>query len=284
MTTEPLSTINLDFASDHAITHAGDFLEELRSSGLQIYWPYSEDWDGETMPVITFIPDEDSDSCLAFSRTVLSDGSVALEDIQVDEDYAMNHPVWVVNWNEDSDFLTPQMLEKLGLDSEVSPATRSSSSVKSLKIKEFKAHRNYDPWYCGASEFFVKCGSVENFSATTTDDLKLYYASMTDLEIVVKRKKVGSDIRINTLLVSEWTDQLEECAFLMIEDDGGTTTTWKCNATVKIKSKSYGVEIEFPFHKRDDIVWWVTLSNSYLESVSGSAVRLGDVSITFTLG
>ena len=29
---------------------------DLASSGLQIYWPYSENWDKKSMPVITFCP------------------------------------------------------------------------------------------------------------------------------------------------------------------------------------------------------------------------------------
>ena len=37
--------------------HQGLFIQEaLKESGLQIYWPCCEDWDGETIPVITFDP------------------------------------------------------------------------------------------------------------------------------------------------------------------------------------------------------------------------------------
>ena len=68
--------------------------------------------------------------------------------------------------------------------------------------------------------------------------------------INVKRKQVGKSIRFNTVVVSEWTPQLEECVFLMIEDDGGKQTSWKASGLVKIKSKSYGFEVELPFRRK----------------------------------
>ncbi len=153
---------------------------------------------------------------------------------------------------------------------------------RTLVLKEFKAHRNYDSWFAGGSEFFVKCGALNGFSAKTEDELKFYSPSVTDMMINVKRKQVGKSIRFNTVVVSEWTSQLEECVFLMIEDDGGKQTSWKASGLVKIKSKSYGFEIELPFRRNDDLVWRGKLSNNYFEKYNGKPNRFGDVSITFS--
>ena len=90
-------------------------------------------------------------------------------------------------------------------------------------------------------------------------------------------------IRLNTLLVSEWSSQLEDAVLMMVEDDGGKRTSWKCLGTVKIKSKSYGFEVELPLNKNDDIIWRGKLSKNYLEQNNGIANRLGDVSVTFTI-
>jgi hypothetical protein len=38
---------------------ADSFLSALISSDIQIYWPYSENWDGRTLPIITFDPEDD---------------------------------------------------------------------------------------------------------------------------------------------------------------------------------------------------------------------------------
>ena len=271
-------------------TRSGSFLRSLSDSGLQIYWPYSEDWDGKSMPTVTFNPDDASvDSPVRFGegrnvgylRELLPNGAWIVKEVVVDEEYARNHPVWVINRNEDAGHLTPQMVEALYPERAASVSTRAYADVKTLVLKEFKAHRNYDSWLAGGSEFFVKCGALDGFSATTEEELKLYSPSVTDMMINVKRKQVGKSIRFNTVLVSEWTPQLEECAFLMVEDDGGKQTSWKANGVVKIKSKSYGFEVDLPFRRNDDLVWRGKLSGNYFEKYNGKPNRFGDVSVTF---
>lgn len=273
-------------------TRAGSFTEELSGSGLQIYWPYSEDWDGKTMPVITFAPEEETQSCsvitegsgsnVGFLREQLPNGSWIAKEVVVDEEYARTHPVWVINRNEDASYMTPQMIEALYPERAFSVKTRANSDSKTLVLKEFKAHRNYDSWFAGGSEFFVKCGALSGFTAKTEDELKLYSPSVTDMMINVKRKYVGTTLRFNTIVVSEWTPQLEECVFLMIEDDGGKQTSWKASGLVKIKSKSYGFEVDLPFRRNDDLVWRGKLSSYYFEKYNGKPNRFGDVSITFS--
>ena len=202
------------------------------------------------------------------------------------------HPVWVVNVNDDSAYTTYEMLLKQnpgwGQGGDVYIGTKASDNddevdVKSLRLKDFMMRRNYDTWFCGASEFFVKCGLVENFKAKTEDDLRLYVPTITDFVIVVKRRQMGEKIPFSVLLASEWTDQMEDIAFMITEDDGGTITSWKVETSVKIKSKTYGFDIELPIHSRDDIVWRGCLSRRYLLNHSGKTQRFGDVDVTFEI-
>ena len=114
------------------------------------------------------------------------------------------------------------------------------------------------------------------------DSFKLYNPQITDFMLVVKRNQVGQRIPMNIMLVSQWTDQLDNIAFLLTEDDGGTRTEWKCSAVVKVKSKSYGFDVSLPFNSRDDIVWRGELSARYLEKYDGITSRFGDVDLTFS--
>lgn len=277
---DPLSLGNLirERVSGSA-TRSDDFIGELASSNLQIYWPYSDFWDEKSVPVITFIPSDGRESNAGFTTETLPDGSRIVKVIMVDEAYAMTHPVWVVNFNQDSGAITPQMLAK-----KYAPVseTRATTSSKTLRLKEFKAHRQYDPWLSGGSEFFIKIGSLKAFKADVVADLKLYNPEITDLMIKIKRGQVGKALRYNTILVSDWSEQLNESAFMLTEDDGGKMTTWKASGTVKIKSKSYGFEVELPYHRNDDIVWRGKLSSGYFQRYNGLPNRLGDVSVTFS--
>lgn len=78
--------------------------EEIFSvDGLEIYWPYSEDWDGESSPVITFRPSDDEDTdneeeniddytLMAYKLVPLNDVDFRIDSLLVNEAYAMNNP------------------------------------------------------------------------------------------------------------------------------------------------------------------------------------------------
>lgn len=273
------------------------FLKALESSDIQIYWPFSENWDGESLPVITFDPCDGSETNIGYRAVDDGSGVRTVEEVIVDERFASEYPVWVVNRNDDAGFTSLEMLRRQDpewgtgggsviVKPQTLPSARAASSdtpVRTLILKDFTMLRNYDPWFAGASEFFVKIGSVEDFTASTEAELKLYNPAVTDFMIVVKRKYVGKPRPFNAVLVSEWTDQLEKCALMITEDDGGTRTSWKCSAVVKVASKSYGFEINLPFNTRDDIVWRGQLSRRYLEANDCVTGHFGDVDLTFEI-
>lgn len=270
------------------------FLDELMSSDIQIYWPFSDKWDGDGMPVITYDPEDGSEKNIGYRLVVNDDGSRRVESLVVDEAMAEAEPVWVVNRNSDAGFATLEMLRRkdpqwgegggtiiVRPSSSGFPETRADTPVKSLILKDFTMNRSYDSWFAGASEFFVKTGSVEDFTASTEAELRLYSPTITDFLIVVKRSQVGEPLPFNAMLVSDWTGQMTHCAFMITEDDGGTITEWNCTALVRVASKSYGVEIKIPFNSRDDVVWRGQLSSRWLEANSNIVGHFGDIDLTF---
>lgn len=270
-----------------------EFLNALCTSDIQIYWPFSDSWDGVTMPVITFDPEDGADVNVGYRLVIGNDGTRHVEEVIVDEEVAMEEPVWVVNRNSDAGHTSLELLRREDPDWGVGggtiivkPETKSESASKvarSLVLKDFTMNRSQDSWFAGASEFFVKAGFVDDFTAATEAELKMYNPKVTDFMIVVKRNQVGVPQHSNTLLVSEWNDQMSHCAFMITEDDGGTRTEWKCTALVRIKSKSYGVEINLPFNTRDDIIWRGQLSENWLENNVNQVCHFGDVDVTFEL-
>lgn len=284
------------------------FLADMENSDMQIYWPYSENWDGETLPIISFDPEDGSETSTGYRMLKNEDGTLYVEMLTVDEKMAMESPVWVVNTNSDSDYMTLDLMRRNDPSygeggtvivrpnkCQIRAATANSSNTmtvsansesignKTLILKEFTAKRNFDCWLAGASEFFVKAGAVEDFHASTEAELRLYSPSITDFMVVVKRKQVGQPIPFNAVIVSEWSPDMTHCAFMITEDDGGTITQWKCSAIVKVASKSYGFDISLPFNSRDDIVWRGQLSRKYLEANSNVTGHFGDVDLVFEI-
>ena len=90
---------------------ADAFLYALSCSDVQIYWPFSEEFDRDETPVITFDPGGRETRNIGWIRQ--DDGSV--EEVVVDEKMARERPVWVINRNRDAEYPS---LERglLGLD------------------------------------------------------------------------------------------------------------------------------------------------------------------------
>lgn len=291
------------------------FLMALEKSDVQIYWPFSELWDGEAMPVLTYDPEDNSQVNTGYEIIVKDDGSRQVQEVVVDEAMAMERPVWVVNRNSDAGYTTLEMLRREdpdwgegGGNIIVKPngqdqKTRTSGEVyRMLILKEFTMKRNYDSWFAGASEFFVKIASLDDFTASTEAELQLYDPMVTDFMLVVKRNQVGVPQPFNVMLVSEMKRHLlehddgcegectgkcrysyDEYAFMISEDDGGTRDDWTCKGKVFIEGKSYGVEVSFPLNTRDDIVWRGMLSGNSLERFNGKVQHFGDVDLTFEI-
>jgi hypothetical protein len=267
------------------------WLDELTDSDIQIYWPYSENWDGEQMPIITFDPEDDSDVNVGYEICEDSQGHRSIERVVVDEAMAMHRPVWVINRNTDAAYKTLEMLCKenpdwgdaggnIVIQPSSAPALKSNGKHHALVLRDFTMLSQYDCWFAGASEFIVRAGYVDDFTATTEAELRLYNPKVTDFMVVVQRFCEGYTMPMNVVLVSDWSPQMSHCAFMISEDDGGYWDEWKCTALVRIASKSYGIEINLPIRSWDDVVWRGRLAWNWLEAYSGVTGRYGDVAIT----
>ena len=257
-----------------------NFVQILADSDIQIYWPYSENWDGKTFPVITFDPENGAETNEGYELLVDEDGARHVKVVTVDENMAKQRPVWVVNRNADAGY-SPVSLSHLSNPYASEPFTKGDVAGRSLVLKEIKANRNYDNFFAGASEFWFKIGAVEDFTAVTEAEMHLYNPSVTDFMVVMKRGQIGKSLALNVLLVSNWTDQMVNSAFMITEDDGGTRTEWECTALVKVSSKSYGIEMKLPFNSRDDIVWRGQLASKWLMANNGMPGCFGDLEVTF---
>lgn len=284
----PLRELFADYFRSRSETKAGAadveaYVNSLRDSDMQIYWPYSEDWDQETFPVVTFDPGDGAKTNYGYMLGFDDSGAHVVDSVLVTEELARERPVWVINRNADSAYTPVTLLDYNSPSAVRTVQEAKAKGKKMLTIKDFTMARHFDSWFAGASEFFIRCGAVDGFKAKTDDELKQYSPSVTDFMIVVKRKFVKCKVPFNAILLTDFTDQIEQLAFMIIEDDGGTTTSWKCNAMVKYNSKSYGFEVELPYRDKDDIVWRGYLDRSFFTDSSLIKGRFGDVTVTFEL-
>ena len=289
----PLRDLFADYLAGRYGTKAGAadveyYIRALSASDMQIYWPFSEDWDGQSPPVVTYDPGFGAESNFGYEIRFDADGAHVGDSLLVTETLAKHRPVWVINRNDDAAFTPLEFFTRADTTGTKATMDKTKGHEYILSIKDFKMLRNYDSWFAGASEFFVKSGAVDGFKATKEEDLRNYTPAVTDFMIVVRRKQVRTKVPFDALLLTDFTDQMDKIAFLVTEDDGGTTTSWKSSAVVKYNSKSYGFEVELPYKDKDDIVWRGQLTRNFFDELfnrGGGTLtgRFGDVEITFVL-
>ena len=289
----PLRDLFANYLSDKYGTKAGAadverYINALSESDMQIYWPYSEEWNGQDFPIVTFDPGYGAEANYGYEVRIDSHGAHVVDSVIVTEQVARERPVWVINRNDDAGFTPFELFEESAATKASKDNGKGDETEYVLSIRDFKMLRNYDSWFGGASEFFIKTGAVDGFKATKDDDLKNYSPSLTDLMVVIKRSQLNRKVPFNALLLTNFTEQMEKIAFMVIEDDGGTTTSWKCSAVVKYNSKTYGFELDIPYKDKDDIVWRGQLTRNYFDNIfaqGGGTLtgRFGDVEITFAL-
>ena len=281
------------FAQRYAGTKAGGadverYLNALSESDMQIYWPYSEDWDGKSFPIVTFDPGFGAESNYGYEIRIDAQGAHVVDSVLVTEQVALKRPVWVINRNDDAAYTPLELFTPTQETGTKASKEKVEAKEYLLRVKDFTMLRNYDSWFGGASEFFIKTGAVDGFKATKEEDLRNYTPTVTDFMVVVKRRQLGKKVPFDVILLTNFTDQMEKIAFLVVEDDGGTTTSWKTSAVVKYNSKSYGFEMELPYKDKDDIVWRGQLTRNFFKSIFDGeektvSGRFGDVEITFGL-
>ncbi len=252
--------------------------DKIANSNLQIYWPYAEDWDGSTPPVITFAPeDEDQDWNYAYKRN-----GERIDTIIVDEEYMMNNPVWIVNTSDRKYEDLPAFSKgenvannTLYVQRKSTPAvkeTRNGVSVPvyTVRLGRFMSSKQYDKVWSGGSEFVVQMGYIEHFKLENAENLSSLDPRITHAKVSRSRK----DIRkrrwadLNSLLISDWHPKSSEAAFMIHEEDQGGNDHFEITVTAKVGPVSISAPIKIPHKSGDDLVYKNVISRNFILSTN----------------
>lgn len=281
----------------------------LEKSDVQIDWPYSENWDQKTTPVVAYVPDgiEDAEDynpeyIWAYKQITRPDGTTQLDSLYINEEYAIENPVWIVNTNE----IRYKELPELSMGIRVAengicypekeliaqpvpdlvlgktpivwnPDPKPSrpilpkptqKKVYTVYLGKFMASRQYDSWISGASEFVIQTGSINDFNLTDPDALMSLSPAITKYCIKIKRKDIKNKhwFEIHSVMASNWSENELSAAFMIHEDDGGGRRDQKFDIGLKIGSKTYGFNFSLFWKKRDDMVGNKVYKRDYIFS------------------
>jgi len=106
----------------------------IKDNNVQVYWPYTDLWDGKTIPTISYDPmEKEADQNEGFKVVVASDGTTKIETVLVNDEYASNNPVWILNFNEHSrESIQNHRQKRIKKNNNNDLYSRSSSFVKTI--------------------------------------------------------------------------------------------------------------------------------------------------------
>lgn len=271
-----LNTTRSNSSIDNDILELGDY---------QIYWPYSEDWDGKTKPVITFVPEDNSQLWnYGFKQT-----DNGIETIIVDEEYMENNPVWIINkadipydelpnfnnneFSKGGIYYCPEKALTSAQNTTSGNETRAAGTpVYTVYLGKFMSDKNYDSVWNGGSEFAIQMGAIENMVITSQEQLKSVDPSVTYIRITRSRKDIKNKRwkESNSVLSSDWHQNENNAGFCIYEEDQGGTKYWEMSLSTKIKGIDIPFTLKMPYGSGDDLIYKVVYSRNFMFSTNNS--------------
>ncbi len=285
-------------SSDYGVTSGNpggdnfDLQTYLECSKIQVYWPYSENWDEETdvIPTITFLPISQDTVNIGW-KLIQGQLTFSYEEVAVDDDYAQENPVWVVNYYEgekvddECEYLSPPSgggsydPPIVGDDCEHDfPQDRVQVDIG--KVKFFK---HYDGLFRGGPEFrFVRGNITLNANGNQITGVVPVFTPVN-----LKRSDKNKWKTPNGLWDTRWEAANTDQFIALFEDDAWTNTQFTFGATVTLLvpplTIAENANFQHTFQSKDDVIynqqydrcWYFVTSplSTPFENVDGWNVR-----------
>ena len=234
--------------------------------GLNIYWGYHDEWDGETLPIIGYV--EDGKETINIKGYQITEKSIEKTNITIADFDSVKFPVIIINYSDRDYAEYPEFKRGIrqkggkvwlygnyndGEDDEKNAVTtwNDPSKIYKLKLKSFKVEENYDP--LGGSEFAFESAFVNQ--STVQADRIVYTCDWTRKQIKNKVTKT-----FNVTINPDWQADYENMHFYVIEEDGGFNDD--INVSLSI-SNLFSLNIDLPKQSWDDevlIASWIRYS------------------------
>lgn len=226
-----------EYFNNQLPTRSSDTENAVKNSDIRLYWPYSENWDGITMPVIAPAPRVESDAFYGYKYNKNPDGEFEIEIVLIDDDYAYDNPVWIINYME-----TPyDAISDYSYINKDDLSTRSTGNRYLWEMDRMLVTKQYDKLSNGGSEFdvFVTYPLIDGYAVGqchqfyTFTRAQIRNAKNNDVAVII-----NSDSR---LLNTDWSSVQLSNHFALYENDGGDASQTVNAGTVGWKDDKTGL-------------------------------------------
>lgn len=275
-------------ATTSATANESSVLPTVMNEYLQIYWPYSKNWDGKTPPVIVYAPDN-INSLTGVGYQAIGNGTV-MKTIIINEAYCETHPVWIINESETPysklpDFNAGSVYSSDGAIYSTSNGFSTNGGflgkdsliidykkpLMTLRLGKVKSTKNHDSLFAGGSEYEFHFGFLKNTSFSCEADTSNCIQDIGYVRQTFSRDEIkkGTEKELNSVVVSEWPDNLKDVVLKVIETDpGGKEKKFEATLTVTWKGKDYGIDVSIPYSNRDDNIGEKMYTRDFIRSTN----------------
>lgn len=154
-----------------SIKNEPNLIEMLKKGKVQLYWPYHEDWDGVTIPTISF-----HDGINEYENIGYKSDST---EVLVNDEYALNNPVWIINFKEfDGDYDAVKnyysMLNKKKEAAENSFKSATVTEFITCQIKQAQCNEQTDGLFSGGPDIrYVRAGINSPYQMNNVTDWEM---------------------------------------------------------------------------------------------------------------
>lgn len=241
-------------------------MEDFLDGKTAIYWPYSENWDGKTLPTIVVSPEDDREWTYGVKYGWDSDREENTRDsVVVNEDYAIKNPVWI---------LRPIDYEKF--DSYVGPlpdwgsiniiGKNNKTQLVTLYLTNITSKKQHDALWAGGSEYKFSIGQVSDFGIKDDGSWLPRSTRVSVVRVFRSRKDINDELTDTReyVICSDLPNEGANIAFHLVEEDpGGTTKDWEFKVSYKDIVTLSG---SIPFGTKDDEIARKNYSARYIMS------------------
>lgn len=229
----------------------------LQNSDLQIYWPYSEDWDGKELPTIVVAPSGKHIE-EAMGMPLSPDGKATQASyVLVNEDYAMTHPVWIIKVEQKDPFV--QYIPRKARNTNMVASAQSTNPLYVWKLTKMKVTHQYDSLMDGGSEIDVQAA----YPALTG-----YTGMVTKHRVHFSRKEIRTEKEksLDLILNTNWREEQITNCLLVTEHDGGDPMNINMSTTFvnPDTNQSTTLTVTAQIQDDDDFIDQLTLDRDYV--------------------
>ena len=242
-----------------------NILDKLMNSDFIIYWPYSENWDGKELPALVVAP-EDEDAKEAYGMKICRNkNGLTYEKVLINEDYAEQHPVWVINEEVEDPNIMYATLSNSNVKMEKTISAKNirrspSNPIYVWRLKKMKVTKQYDGLFRGGSDFDIQVVYPISAGSVALPSKFRVYFSRKDI-----RKKKEKDV--NVVLNTNWLPSQVTNAIVLTEGDrNGSDINIKLSLTYKDPDSGLtsSVEGNVSYKSNDEFIGQQVFNRNYM--------------------